>query len=140
MRMNCPPRWQAKRGNSVAGYVPERNEIVWLDFEPTKGKEIGKYRPALVLSGKAYNKATGLLICCPISTSIRHAPTEVPVNNLDSPSVVASNLVTTLDWRAQKVKKVATAEAGVYEEVLLRIIPLIGADQVVSSLAERQQE
>jgi mRNA interferase MazF len=124
----------------VAGYVPERNEIVWLDFEPTKGKEIGKYRPALVLSGKQYNKATGLLICCPISTSIRHVPTEVPVNNLDSPSVVASNLVTTLDWRARKVKKAATAEAGVYEEVLLRIIPLIGADQVVRSLFERQQE
>ena len=38
-----------------ARYVPERNDIVWLDFEPTKGKEIGKYRPALVLSGRAYN-------------------------------------------------------------------------------------
>ncbi len=24
-------------------YVPERQDIVWLDFEPTKGKEIGKY-------------------------------------------------------------------------------------------------
>jgi mRNA interferase MazF len=30
-------------------YVPDRNEIVWLDFEPTKGREIGKYRPALIL-------------------------------------------------------------------------------------------
>ena len=25
-------------------YVPDRNDIVWLDFEPSKGKEIGKYR------------------------------------------------------------------------------------------------
>jgi mRNA interferase MazF len=120
----------------VGRYVPDRNDIVWLDFEPTKGKEIGKYRPALVLSGKAYNKATGLLICCPISTSVRNAPTEVPVDNLDSPSVVASNLVTTLDWRVRKVKKVATAEAGVFQEVLLRVIPLIGADHVVKSLVE----
>jgi mRNA interferase MazF len=31
-------------------YTPERNDIIWLDFEPTKGKEIGKYRPAIVLS------------------------------------------------------------------------------------------
>jgi len=22
-------------------YIPARNDIVWLDFEPTKGKEIG---------------------------------------------------------------------------------------------------
>ncbi len=120
----------------MASYVPDRNDIVWLDFEPTKGREIGKYRPVLVLSGKAYNKATGLLICCPVSTSIRHAPTEVPVNNLDDPSVVASNLVTTLDWRVRKVKKAATAEVGVFEEVLLRVIPLIGADHVVRSLVE----
>jgi len=117
-------------------YIPDRNDIAWFDFEPTKGKEIGKYRPALVLSSKEYNKATGLLICCPISTSIRNAPTEVPVNNLESPSVVASNLVTTLDWRQRKAKKITAAENGVFEEVLLRVIPLIGADKVVQSLTE----
>ncbi|MEZ9426612.1 type II toxin-antitoxin system PemK/MazF family toxin, partial [Vibrio lentus] len=55
----------------MAQYIPKRNDIIWLDFEPVKGKEIGKYRPALVLSSKEYNQQTGLLICCPISTSIR---------------------------------------------------------------------
>ncbi|NHX33954.1 MazF family transcriptional regulator, partial [Escherichia coli] len=28
-------------------YIPRRNDIIWLDFDPTKGKEIGKYWPAL---------------------------------------------------------------------------------------------
>lgn len=59
-------------------YVPERGEIVWLDFEPTRGKEIAKYRPALVLSSRDYNRLTGLLICCPVSTSIRGAATKSP--------------------------------------------------------------
>jgi mRNA interferase MazF len=119
----------------VAGrYIPERNDIVLLDFEPTKGKENGKYRPALVLSSKAYNKKSGLLICCPISTNIRGAATEVPVSNLDSPSVVASNLINTLDWRERKVKKVAEGEPGIVDEVILRIIPLIGADKVIGDL------
>ncbi len=36
-------------------YIPDRNDIVYLDFEPTKGKEIGKHRPALILSTKIYN-------------------------------------------------------------------------------------
>ena len=120
----------------MAVYIPDRNDIVWLDFEPTKGKEIGKYRPVLVLSGKAYNKATGLLICCPISTSIRHAPTEVAVGNMDKPSVVVSNVITTLDWRIRKVKKVAIAEPGVFDNVLLRVIPLIGANQIIKKLAD----
>lgn len=114
----------------AARYVPERNDIVWLDFEPTKGKEIGKYRPALVLSGKAYNKATGLLICCPISSSIRGAATEVPLSNLDKPSVVAANLVMTMDWSQRKARKAAVAETGVLEDVLLRLLPLIGADRL----------
>lgn len=115
----------------MARYVPERNDIVWLDFEPTRGKEIGKYRPALVLSGSAYNKATGLLICCPISTSIRGTRTEVPVANLEKPSAVASNLVTTLDWKQRSVKKIATAENDVMEQVLLRLIPLMGIDKLL---------
>jgi mRNA-degrading endonuclease toxin of MazEF toxin-antitoxin module len=76
MPMNYRRSWHQNREIDVGHrYVPDRNEIIWLDFEPTKGKEIGKYRPALVLSGKAYNQATGLLICCPISTSIRGAAT-----------------------------------------------------------------
>ena len=114
----------------MARYIPDRNDIVWMDFEPTKGKEIGKYRPALVLSSKGYNRATGLLICCPISTSIRGAPTEVAVGNLKMPSVVAANLIMTMDWTQRKAKKEAEAEPGVLENVLQRLLPLIGAERL----------
>lgn len=115
-----------------ARYVPRRNDMVWLDFESTKGREIGKYRPALVLSSETYNRKTGLLICCPISTSIRGGLTEVPVSNLDKPSVVAASLIQTLSWKDRKAKLISIAEDGVMHEVLLRIIPLIGADKVIS--------
>ena len=112
-------------------YIPERNEIIWLDFEPTKGKEIGKYRPALVLSSKSYNQQTGLLICCPISTSIRGGITEVPVDNLQEPSVVTASLIQTLSWKNRKAERITPAEEGVMEQVILRILPLIGADKIV---------
>lgn len=111
-------------------YIPERNDIIWLDFEPTKGKEIGKYRPALVLSSKEYNQLTGLIICCPISTSIRKGITEVPVDNLAEPSVVAACLIQTLSWNDRKAKFIVKAESHVMEEVLYRILPLIGADKL----------
>lgn len=109
-------------------YIPARNDIIWLDFEPIKGKEIGKYRPALVLSSKEYNQQTGLLICCPISTSIRGGATEVLVTNLDVPSVVASSLIQTLSWKERCAKKIITAENGVMEDVLIRLLPLLGAE------------
>ena len=116
-------------------YVPSRNDIVWLDFEPTKGKDIGKYRPALILSSEAYSKQTGLVICCPISTSIRGVETEVSVTNLDKPSVAAS-LIQTLSWKDRKAKRIIQAEAGVMEQVLVRIIPLLGIDDVIDQFIE----
>ncbi|ECT1020364.1 MazF family transcriptional regulator [Salmonella enterica] len=112
-------------------FVPKRGDICWIEFEPAKGKEIGKYRPALILSHETYNRLTGLAICCPISTSIRGAPTEVPITNLDSPSVVATTLIHTMDWRQRKTKLITQAEPGVYDDVLRRIIPLVGGEHLL---------
>lgn len=115
-------------------FTPDRNDIIWLDFEPTKGKEIGKYRPALVLSSQAYNQQTGLLICSPISTSIRGVKTEVAINNLAESSVVAASLIQTLSWKDRKAKFITKAEAGVLDQVLLRLLPLIGATELIEAL------
>lgn len=114
-------------------YIPDRYHIVLLDFEPVKGNEIGKYRPSLILSSREYNKKTGLVICCPISTSIRGGITEVPVNNLEKASVVAASLIQTLSWKERKVKFVVEAEPNVMDEVLYRILPLIGADKLLAN-------
>lgn len=113
-------------------YIPKRGDICWLDFEPTKDKEIGKYRPALILSHETYNTVTGLVICTPISTSVRGAPTEVPINNLDSPCVVATTLIHTLDWRQHKAKFIALAGEQAFDAVLARIIPLIGGESLLA--------
>jgi len=75
----------------MARYLPEPGAIVWLDFERVRGKEIGNVGPVLVLTGRTYNRRTSLLTCCPFSTCIHGAPTEVVAESLDSPGVVASN-------------------------------------------------
>ena len=114
-----------------AQYIPERRDVVWLDFEPAKGTEIGKYRPALVLSSREYNHKTGLLICCPISSSIRGGATEVPISDLDKPSVITAGLVQTLSWKERRVRKIMTAGKDEFRETLLRLLPLIGATEVL---------
>jgi mRNA interferase MazF len=118
-------------------YVPSRNDICWLDYEPTKDKEIGKYRPTLVLSSQEYNQKTGLLIGCPISTSIRGGATEVLVNYLDNPSVIVSHLIHTLDWKQRQARFIRQAEQTVVDEVLLRLISLIGADEVIEKVLNK---
>lgn len=109
-----------------SSYIPERQDVIWLDFEPTKGKEIGKYRPALVLSNKDYAKATGLMICMPISTSIRGALTEVKLDVLEKPSVIASSIIQTLSWKNRKAKFITKLDDTKYEEALIKFLPLIG--------------
>ena len=116
-------------------YIPERNHIVLMGFEPTKGNDIGKYRSALILSSQEYNTKTGLVICCPISTSISGGLTEVSVDNLDESSVVAASLIQTLSWRERNVKFLVQAEPSVMDDVLFRIIPLIGADKLIERIS-----
>ena len=33
----------------MSEYIPEAGDIVWIDFDPQKGNEIQKRRPALVI-------------------------------------------------------------------------------------------
>ena len=116
-------------------YVPDRRDIIWLDFEPKRGREIGKYRPALVLSSAGYNSKTGLLICCPISSSIRGSMTEVPLAGMDKPSIVAASLVQTLSWKERKARKIRKANKREFRATLHRLLPLIGAEEVFQDLS-----
>jgi len=122
-----------KNLKTMSKYIPERFDIILLDFEPKKGNEIGKYRPALVLSSKIYNQKTGLLICCPISTSIRGHLSEVPIEGLDRPSVIASSIIQTLSWQTRKAKFVKKISHESFEAVLQRLLPLIGADEFLEA-------
>ena len=40
----------------VTNYIPQRGDIIWLDFNPQAGHEQAGKRPALVLSPKEYNQ------------------------------------------------------------------------------------
>lgn len=71
------------------------------------------------------------MICCPVSTSIRGGPTEVPISNLDQPSVVAANLVQTLAWQERKAKKIIAATLDEYRATLLKLLPLLGAPDML---------
>ena len=53
-----------------------------------------------------------------------------PLPLIDQPSVVAASLIQTLSWKDRKAKFIIEAEPPVMDEVLYRIIPLIGADRL----------
>ena len=52
-------------------YIPDKGDIIWLNFEPSAGKEITKRRPAFVIYRKAFNEHTGFAIVAPITSTVR---------------------------------------------------------------------
>jgi mRNA interferase MazF len=62
---------------TVAAYVPDTGDLIWTDFDPTKGREQAGRRPALVVSSAAFTKNTGLAVVCPITSRVRPFPTSV---------------------------------------------------------------
>lgn len=107
--------------------VPERGDIVWLDFDPQVGHEQAKRRPALVLSPVEYNRFSGLALVCPITSKIKGFSFEVPVppGLLKEKSVTMSDQIKSLDWRARKAEFIGKASQPTLDEVFARIVTLL---------------
>lgn len=48
-------------------WVPDRRDMIWIDFNPQVGSEMKDEHPMLVLSTKAFNERTGLVIGLPMT-------------------------------------------------------------------------
>lgn len=80
-------------------YVPRAGDIIWLQFDPQAGHEQGGHRPAVVITGEKYNRLSGLMICCPMTSSVKGYPFEVLVNKN---SAILADQIKSLDWKARK--------------------------------------
>jgi mRNA interferase MazF len=111
----------------VKRYVPERGDVVWLNFTPQAGHEQAGHRPALVLSPAAYNGKTGLMLCCPITSQMKGYPFEVKLDDgAGAQGVVLSDQVKSLDWQARQATKKGRAAKDVVDQALMRIRALLG--------------
>ena len=48
-------------------YLPQKQDLIWIDFEPSLGEEIKGRHPAIVMSSANYSKLTGLVMVMPIT-------------------------------------------------------------------------
>jgi mRNA interferase MazF len=107
-------------------YVPERGDIVWLQFDPQAGHEQAGHRPALVVSPREYNRKVGLALFCPITSRVKGYPFEVPLpEDGKARGAVLSDQLKSLDWRARKASRFDRASEAVVQEVTARILALV---------------
>ncbi len=110
---------------SRSSYVPERGDLIWLDFDPRAGHEQAGRRSALVLSPKSYHQRSHLAVVCPITSRIKGYPFEVLVAGLSRPSAVLADQVRSLDLAARQVAFIAKAGADTVDAVSLLASALI---------------
>ncbi|NOU11014.1 MAG: endoribonuclease MazF [Nitrospira sp.] len=107
-------------------YVPDRGDIVWLQFNPLSGHEQTGYRSALVLSPASYNRASGLMLCCPMTSHKKGYPFEVVISDdHHQTSVVLADQVKSLDWKTRQAVKKGTASSSVVMETLSKLQTLL---------------
>src|SRR5271154_6390265 len=85
----------------MAVYVPDVGDVVWLNFDPQAGHEQAGHRPCLVLSPARYNRLSGMMIGCPMTSRIKNYVFEVLVDG-KRPSVVLADQIKSFDWRFRR--------------------------------------
>ncbi len=100
-------------------FVPDRGDIVWLEFSPQAGHEQAGHRPALVLSPASYNGRVGLALVCPITSHAKGYPFEVALPPTGAVAgVVLADQVRSLAWRARSARPAGRAPPAVVAEAL----------------------
>ncbi len=107
-------------------FIPDRGDLIWLNFSPFAGREQAGRRPAIVLSPARYNNRSGLALVCPITSRKKGYPFEVCIPN-DSAivGVILSDHIKSVDWKERVAEYAGKAPSETVKEVLDRLFLLL---------------
>jgi len=104
-----------------------RGDIYWVNLEPTKGAEIKKLRPCVIISATPVNKARHTVIIVPLSTSAKERPPlVVAVHCLDKTVTAVCDQIRAVD-KIRLVKlagKLALKDLEALENALRQVLSL----------------
>ena len=119
-----------------AAWVPDRQEVIWIDCNPQAGREMRDRHPFLVLSPRSFNERTSLVIGLPMTTAAYNAdnPFAIAVGRAGGArtgktSYVLCHQPKSFDWRVREgaphpVKRLPDDQFGEVCAVLNQIIAL----------------
>jgi mRNA interferase MazF len=119
-----------------AGWVPDRQDVVWIDCNPQVGREMRDRHPFLVLSPRAFNEQTSLVIGLPMTTADYNADNPFAVAagpaggaKASKTSFVLCHQPKSFDWRARHAaphpaKRLSDARFAEVRGVLNQIVQL----------------
>ena len=114
----------------VKNYIPKQKDIIYLDFNPTKGHEQKGVRPALVLSNYSFNKFTKMALVCPITSNMKEFPLHVKIGEKNKINgVVMCEQIKAIDFAVRNATFKEKLYDKTYEQVLNIINSFIEAEK-----------
>lgn len=97
------------RKQAPADWVPDRQDLIWIDCNPQAGREMRDPHPFLVLSPRRFNERTALVIGLPMTTAAYNADNPFAVaigaasgRKAGKTSYVLCHQPKSFDWRARR--------------------------------------
>lgn len=104
-----------------------RYGLYWADLDPTRGSEIAKTRPVLVVSPDAMNQRVDTVVVCPLTSQLHpHWASRVACDCAGQPSEIAVDQIRTIS-RSRLGKGLGRVDAPTAAEVRA-VIRLLYAD------------
>ena len=104
-----------------------RGDIWWVSLDPTRGSEIRKTRPAVVITVNALNRARRTVVVVPLSTGPEpRPPIIVPTPSAGPNSVAVCDQLRAVDKRrlTRISGRLSTTDLRILEEGLRQILEL----------------
>lgn len=107
-------------------YVPQKGDIIWVNFNPIVRHEQGGKRPAIVVSSKLYNAKSGMAVVCPITSHSKNYPFEVEYVNEKISGFILSDQIRTIDWKERKAVYIVKVDEVTIVSVTDKIKLILG--------------
>lgn len=89
-------------------WVPDRAEIIFIQYNPSVGEEMPNDQPMLVMSTKAFAERTGIVVGFPMTHANRHAdnPFAIPAPGAKGePGYFLTHQPKSFDWRERNARQ-----------------------------------
>ncbi len=97
--------------------VVNRFDIYVVSLDPTRGSEIKKTRPCIVISPDEINHNINTVIIAPMTSSSKKYPTRVPIEFQGKKGQIVLDQIRTVD-KTRLIKKIGRSKKNTYEKVL----------------------
>jgi len=105
----------------VKNYIPDKGDFVWVNLDPSLGREQKGRRPILVLSPREYNKVSELCIAVPITSHKKGYPFEYEFKGSKLSGIILVDQIRSISFKDRKAQRIEKIKNDTLQGVLAKI-------------------